>query len=106
MKKFAYLLNILFILIGLVSILLALTSFMLFDAPGSENNNYVWLVFWSALALPIASFGAVIASLIMIIKLQNFKKAVMVFVIPIVVIALLVAGLVLIEMFCNGNFSC
>jgi len=75
MKKLVIALDILFFLIGIFSILLALTSFMVFDAPGSENNPYLWGAFWSALAMPFVCFGSVIASIILLCKFKNVRKA-------------------------------
>jgi hypothetical protein len=40
-------------LLGLLGLPLGLTSFFLFDAPGSENNRAVIVLFWSALTLSI-----------------------------------------------------
>jgi hypothetical protein len=106
MKIFVIILNILFIIIGAFSIMLALTSFMIFDAPGSENNPYLWVAFWSALTMPLVCFGSVIVSTILLFKFKKIKKAFWVVLLPLIPIGTLIACMVLIETYCQGNFSC
>lgn len=106
MKRLVIASNIIFTLIGIASILLALTSVMLFDAPGSENNTYLWITFWSAVALPFTCFGSVIASWYIFFKSANYKKAFLVSLLPCLVIAVLCGSLVMIEIYCQGNFVC
>src|SRR5476649_1057674 len=106
MKTFALLMSILFAILGVVSIALALTSVMLFDSPGSENNTYLWVVFWAAISSPFACFGSVIASRWIAHKSQNYQRATAVFLVPCIVFAVMVISLVLIQIYCNGNFSC
>jgi hypothetical protein len=38
----------------LLGLPIAFGSLFLFDAPGSENNPAVWVLFWSALTFPLA----------------------------------------------------
>jgi hypothetical protein len=106
MKILAIILNVVFALIGFLSIFLALTSFMIFDAPGSEYNPYLWGAFWSALALPLTCFLSVIVSLVMLIKYNNPKKVLWIFLLPCVVIGIFISCMVLIEVYCQGDFSC
>ena len=106
MKKLVIALNILFVIIGLFSILLALTSFMVFDAPGSENNLYLWGAFFAAIVMPFACFGSVIASVIVLYKYNNFKNALIILLLPCVVIIIFIVCLLLIQIFCHGDFSC
>ncbi len=106
MKVLVILANLIFIIISILSILLAITSVFLFDAPGSENNPYVWGMFLSALALPIACFVSVPVSLYISFKKKNYKKALLIFLLPIIVIAILLVNMSLNDIFCNGSFSC
>ncbi|MEO8402837.1 MAG: hypothetical protein ABI597_13780 [Gammaproteobacteria bacterium] len=106
MRKLTIFLNIIFILIGLVSILLALTSPMIFDAPGSEHNRILIVTLISALLLPIACFGSIAYSITMLVKRKNSKKALLVFIIPCVVGAIFIGSMIAIDVFCSGQFSC
>ena len=106
MKKFVFLINFLFGFLGLASILLAFSSLMLFDSPGSENNTYVWVLFWSSISLPFTCFGSVITSLFIMYKSRQYKKALWPFLLPCLVIAIMAVSLTLIQIYCGGNFSC
>lgn len=106
MRKLIIGLNILFLIIGFLSIGLALTSVMIFDSPGSENNPYVWGAFWSAVALPFTCLGSVIVSLRILFKSSNYKKALWVSLTPCIVIGIFGICLLLIQIYCQGSFSC
>jgi hypothetical protein len=106
LKRLLDILNLLFALMGVVSIPLALTSFMLFDAPGSENNTYLWFAFWAALALPFLTFGSLLASMSICSKSQNYKKALWILLIPTMDIFIIVGSMTLIDIYCHGSFSC
>lgn len=106
MRKLIIFLNILFGFIGVFSILLALTSPMLFDSPGSENNNIVWVMFWSAITLPITSLISVVASIIFLCKKSYNKIALSILLIPTMNLGVLITGIVLLQIYCQGNFSC
>lgn len=106
MKKLIIILNIIFILIGLVSIPLALTSPMLFDAPGSEDNKILYVTLFSILVLPVSCFGAVFYSLHAFYKQNQFKKALKVLFIPCFVLLVFLGSMEAIEVFCAGQFSC
>jgi hypothetical protein len=106
MKRLVIILNILFSVVGFFSIGLALTSFMVFDSPGSENNPYLWVAFYSALALPITCLVSVILSVSILRHSQNYKKALWVSLLPCIVIATLCGSLILIQIYCNGDFAC
>ena len=80
--------------------------FFLFDAPGSEKNIIVWVMFWSSLALPLTCLASVISSSIVAYKTANYKKALYIALLPCVVIAVLVVSLILLEVVCQGLFSC
>lgn len=105
MRKLTILLNIIFILIGLVSVLLAVTSPMIFDAPGSEHNRILIVTFISVLLLPIACFGSIIYSITMLVK-EKHKKALLVFIIPCIVGTIFIGSMIALEVFCAGQFSC
>jgi hypothetical protein len=106
LKRFALFFNIMFTLVSLLSVPFALTAFMLFDAPGSENNTYLWVVFWSALALPFVTIGAVSYAWYVTLKDSNYKRALLVLLLPVLDISIIVVGMVLIQVFCHGDFSC
>lgn len=106
MKKLILFINIIFIIIGLLSIPLALTSVMIFDAPGSENNTYLWVAFWSAVALPFTCAGSVITSSLVAKNPLNYKKALWISLTPCIVLAIFIGSMTMIQIYCNGNFSC
>lgn len=106
MKKLALIVNVLFGAIGLLSIFVALMSVMLFDAPGSENNTYLWVLFWLLALFPVSCFFSIMVSNIFIFKYQQYKKALWVFIVPCILVVLIISSVVLIEINCGGNFVC
>ena len=105
-KRLSILSNVLFIMFGIASIMLALTSFMLFDAPGSENNILVWIVFWCSLALPITCGIAVISSLLVFFKSRRYKKSFFISLTPTILLAIIAVCFVLNDIYCGGTLSC
>lgn len=105
-KRLSILSNVLFIMFGIASIMLALTSFMLFDAPGSENNILVWILFCCALALPFTCAIAVFSSLFIFFKSRRYKKSFLISLMPTILLATMGICFVLIDIYCGGTFSC
>ena len=106
MKNLLLFLNMLFGIIGFLAIPMALMSVMMFDAPGSENNNYVWMAFWSMVALPFTCLISVACSSYIARHSQNYKKALLIALLPCIVIAVIILSFVLIQIYCGGSFSC
>jgi hypothetical protein len=106
MKRLTEIINGLVAIIGVLSIPVALTSVMIFDSPGSENNTILWVTFWSAVALPFSCLASIITSSILLKYPEKYKKALLVSLFPCLVIAVFVGSLVLIQIYCQGNFSC
>lgn len=106
MKRLVLLINCIFIIIGFLSIATALFSPMLFDAPGSENNNFVWMMFWSLLSIPLTCLISVVWSMIIFYHSANYKKALWISLIPCIPIAVTCISVTLIQIFCHGLFSC
>ena len=96
--------TIVFGLTTLPGVPLALTSFFLFDAPGSEKNPATIVLFWSALTLPVACFGWVALSWILYAK-QKFAAATWISFLP--AINLLCGGgaLIWLQIYNGGRFS-
>ncbi|MCU0469069.1 MAG: hypothetical protein MUF58_10730 [Arcicella sp.] len=81
MKTFTIVVNVLF-LIGLVpSVMGAMMSPMMFDAPGSENSKKTWTLFSCMIALPILIIIAQIISWIAYYK-QNYGLALKISLLP------------------------
>ncbi len=105
-KFFTIILNCFFFFVGLAGIMMALMSAMLFDAPGSEKNPYVWILFATTLALPVSCLISCVTSLYVYFREKNYRKAFMLSLIPTIVIVCMVIDVTVIQLFCHGNFSC
>ena len=94
--------------LALISILpgvgLLMMSPMLFDAPGSERNILVWMLFFGVLAHPIAVISGAI--LIFNNKVRNAQRYIVGVVITLAPTLFVVVLFFAIDMFCNGSFSC
>lgn len=53
MKTTALIFNILWVLALLPTAMMAMMSPMMFDAPGSEKNSFLWVLLWATLLLPV-----------------------------------------------------
>lgn len=106
MKNLIHILNIIISLLGIFGLLVAMTAPMLFDAPGSENNTYLWVAFWASLALPFTCFGSALTSWYILYKSENYKKSLLVLALPCLNVAIIVICMTLIQVYCQGNFSC
>lgn len=96
-----------------------LFSAMLFDAPGSEDNPYLWVVVGSLLALPILSLISAVATPATVLVSQLLHRrgstragwvalaaAVLVACLPLLALAGIAAGFTLANTLCDGSFSC
>ncbi len=89
MKTLVIVLNILWTLALIPSCMGAMMSPMLFDAPGSDSNKVLWMIFWSTAALPLIILGSQIGSWILFAKM-DYSLAWKVSCLPLVDILLLV----------------
>lgn len=53
MKTTALVFNILWILALIPAAMMAMMSPMMFDAPGSEKNQFLWILLWATILLPV-----------------------------------------------------
>ncbi len=83
MKTLANILLFLCIGLALMGGNAAMMSPMMFDAPGSENNLYLWIAFIATLILPIVSVISIFISL-KYISAKDYIKAVLTFILPII----------------------
>ena len=103
-RTFLLISTILFSLGGILGILPALTSFFLFDAPGSEKNPATIVLFVSALTLPLVCVIAVSAAWILYAR-KWFAAACWVSLLPLVNLVGGGGALLWLELFNNGQFS-
>lgn len=90
------------IIAGLASVLLALTSVFMFDAPGATSSPLTITLFFAVLTLPL--FWLLGAGLPWAFRSKGFAK--WLFLLPfcdIVVIGMTIAA---ITRFCGGSFAC
>ncbi len=98
---------------------MAMFSVMLFDAPGSEDNPYLYVVLYSILSLPLlALFSAACTPTAVLISRLLFRRgratggwlamavAVLVACLPLLSFVGIATGFVLIDVMCDGSFSC
>ncbi|MFQ3670496.1 MAG: hypothetical protein SNJ84_03450 [Verrucomicrobiia bacterium] len=86
------------------SLLPALFSPMLFDAPGSTQNVALWVVFVSVWAFPLVSGVSVIGAWLVFAAGRPWA-ALLCFLAPLVPALGVVGGLVWIEVFHGGQFA-
>ena len=89
---------------GAFGLVLALTSFFLFDAPGSEKNPATIVLFCSALTLPVVCLVSIAMSWLFYIR-KHFAVAACVSLLPLVNLACGAAALIWLQLFNHGNFS-
>ncbi len=53
MKLLALIANIIWVLALIPASMMAMVSPMMFDAPGSDKNTFLWVLFWATLLLPV-----------------------------------------------------
>ena len=115
----ATVLAILGLVLGIASALPAMFAVMMFDAPGSENVFWTQLAAYGMLAMPVVTLGAcVIAGIAIGVgwaanAKQNVQQArgammlaCMLLMLPVLNLAVVIAGFVGLQVVCGGSFSC
>ena len=103
-RKFLIITTIVFGVAGLLGLLPALTSFFLFDAPGSEKNPATVVLFCAALTFPIVCLISIILSWILYAR-KHFAVACYTSFLPAVNIVCGGTALIWLELFNGGQFS-
>ena len=103
-RTFLIVTTILFSLGGILGLLPALTSFFLFDAPGSEDNPATILLFCCALTLPVVCLLALLAAWIFYWG-KHYRSACGISLLPLLNITGAIAALVWLEIFHGGQFN-
>ena len=96
--------TIVFGILGLLSLPLALTSFFLFDAPGSEKNPCTIALFISALTMPLNCAASMALSWILNLR-QHFTAARWTSLFPVINVFTGAGALLWLEIFNHGSFS-
>lgn len=96
--------TIVFGILGLLSLLPALTSFFLFDAPGSEKNPCTIALFISALTMPLNCAASMALSWIFYLR-KHFAAARWISLFPVINLVTGACALLWLEIFNHGNFS-
>jgi len=94
-------------------------SAMLFDAPGSEDNPYLWVVVYSLAALPVLCLFSAVTTPIGVALSQILRRrgrpkagwaslaaAALLACLPLLGIGGVTAGFTLVNLLCDGSFSC
>ena len=94
--------TVLWLLAIIPSSFLSMSSFFMFDAPGSDSSPLTWALFSTVLTLPV--FWLVGA----IVPWFFYKKrwGAWLFLFPFLDVAAIVLLFVCLSVFCNGNFTC
>jgi hypothetical protein len=103
-RTFLLVSTIFFVCGGALGLLPALTSFFLFDAPGSEKNPATILLFWSALTFPLVCVLSLAAAWILYAR-KHFAVACWVSLLPLVNLCGGAGALLWLQLFNNGQFS-
>jgi len=78
---------------------------MMFDAPGSEQSIYPWLIVAAMLLYPLLTLiGLILAWLAH--SRQNFGRAFAMLSLPLLGVALVVAAFAALQVMCGGAFDC
>jgi hypothetical protein len=103
-RKCLIITTIAFSLVALVGLMPALTSFFLFDAPGSEKNPATILLFCSALTLPVVCLVCIALSWIVYAR-KHFTAACWISFVPTLNLICAAGALLWLELFNGGRFS-
>jgi hypothetical protein len=95
-------LSVTWTLLGAASVVVSLTSFFLFDAPGSESSRLTLALFYCLLALP--AFWIVGAILPWCFRKEPWAGWLFAF--PLIDVTAIVVVFVCINQFCGGTLSC
>lgn len=83
---------------------------MLFDAPGSEENKLIYILIAGAGALPALCLVSVVASIAVLVKewrsTVSRKRAWAWAALPLLALATLLVGSVLLDVICDGQLNC
>jgi len=83
---------------------------MLFDAPGSEENKLIYILIAGAGALPALCLVSVVASIAVLVKewrsSVSRKRAWAWAALPLLALATLLVGSVLLDVICDGQLNC
>jgi hypothetical protein len=89
-------------LAGIMSLPFVMFSPMLFDAPGSVQNPYAHLLFYSILLFPVLCFSGAFFRWL----LRRHSWSPWFFVLPGLAVALVALSIFLLEFGCGGDFAC
>ena len=103
-RPFLIITSIFLLVVGLISVVPAMMSFMMFDAPGSEKNPTTIILFCSVLTFPAACLLAIVLSWILY-ACQRQRTACWAAFLPIANLIVAAIALVWLEVFNHGFFS-
>lgn len=95
-------LTVLWVLFAIPAGFMAMMSFFMFDAPGSETNGLTIALFWCVLVGPV--FWVIGAGVPWIFRRTPY--GIWLFLIPFVDLAAIVVVVILLQSLCGGSFSC
>jgi hypothetical protein len=104
-RTFVIIGTVIHVALAALSLVAALTTLFMFDAPGSEKNPYLLTMVWSIWLFPVACAIAIIVGWIAYF-LKSLTLARLVFLLPIVNIIVGAIGFVLLSKICHGDFAC
>ncbi|GAA0116242.1 hypothetical protein [Clostridium senegalense] len=103
-KIITRIINIILCLLLPFSILIAMVSPMMFDAPGSNESFYTWILFISNFSAPVIILISIIIS-IYLLKLKLYKRAFIFSLLPLINLITILVAYWGITVFQNGKFS-
>ncbi|MDR7857223.1 hypothetical protein [Tissierella sp.] len=83
-KNITIIINTIFCLIFPLSVVGAIVSPMVFDAPGSTEDFYTNIFFYSTFSMPIVILISVVTSLLFLFRLKSYKKAFLFSLLPVI----------------------
>ena len=101
---FLVLTTVIFLGTGVLWVVPALLSVMMFDAPGSEQSRLTWMCVLSSMAYPPVCLVAVVCSWVLF-KTSHHRSACVVALVPLLDVALFILALFLIETLQHGKFT-
>ena len=105
MRKALLGLNVLLLSTLLFWPVMAMSSAMIFDAPGSEDNPLTQMIFWWALSYPIP----VLVGSVGVWFNRKKEKNAMIIIFTMISLLSVIIGVVLfvlLDLFCDGQFAC
>ncbi|MCC9622568.1 hypothetical protein LPB41_12770 [Thalassospira sp. MA62] len=101
-KRTRITLTILSVLGALFSLPIVMFAPMMFDAPGSENNPFTQLMFYSVVAFPVLCLMGGILPWIF----KRHRLGIWLYALSGLAIGLFVVAIVLMQIQCGGDFAC